>query len=815
MAQSGRRRGRAEGDETGGSQWVLRASAAPERFLARGGFARLLSQTKSVSRRPGATSVALGAVLPLELTQLFRAFGGGALGEISLRPALGALAEIVGAAKRSESGLVRLIALLAGAVPFAERKRSRETIFYFLLDAPLRGLVAALGSSRGKPLVVCRGAGAFAVLAAAEALDEAAPIPEVGLAAEESVRTAIDRARAVAQLLVGGDAAIRSAARALAAKPLDIPPVEPKGRRAAKPERGAPFAFGPLAEAFFRESFEDAIRAHAASGDPLVRELAEAASGVGRLGVELHRRRAIAERALRAIPRAQHSAEERVARTRHIVERFDALPPNTESFTAREERDEILFALAKLGDRSVIPALLARATTGDAAAVDMLGALRDKSLVPTLVSESLLASEPARTRNYVAALVRLVVETKATEAAPALRRLLTQNPMTNWREGIERGALVREIVTALAELEDAEAAPHLLEILEATSQEYRPVQPLAALALGRIRHAVAMPTFEALLASPKETPSCELIWAIGAIGEAHPTSRANAAVLLERLQGLEPGAEATRLTALAKVRRGHAPKDDTLRAAIDRALWEPAFRQEETSRRRVWGLRALEDLAALIRAEAAPASAFFLGHEAIRYFITRDDHRVRRAAGAAFSAWGMPVPRPRPYFSFSLPDIERRHGLEGLLDAVRDPLGIFRHNVASRLAELGDERAVRPLAEATARFFDEPATSTYEYDDAPPHLVAFVRALAHLNRPAGNAVLLDGLRSSNHQVRAVIAENAPDDDRFVPELMAMLGDPRSFLRSRAEKSLTSLGALEAPRFDANTAEVSAPRRLEG
>ena len=41
----------------------------------------------------------------------------------------------------------------------------------------------------------------------------------------------------------------------------------------------------------------------------------------------------------------------------------------------------------------------------------------------------------------------------------------------------------------------------------------------------------------------------------------------------------------------------------------------------------------------------------------------------------------------------------------------------------------------------------------------------------------------------------MIAENAPDDERFVPELMAMLGDPRSFLRSRAEKSLTSLGAL--------------------
>lgn len=801
-------RARAKGDETAG--WVLRAAAAPEKFLARGTFARLLAPAPS--RRGQRSEVALGAVLPLELAQLLRAFAGGSIGEISVRPELGALGEVLASARRSASGLVRLIALLAGALPFAERRRSRETIFYFVADAPLRGLVAALAGERSKPLVICRGAGAFAVLSAAEALDEAAPIAEVGLADEESVIAAIERARTIAQLLVGTDARVRSAARTLALKPLDVPPAEPRGRRAG---RKAPLAFGALVEAIFRDEPVD-LGAHARSGDALVRELVElVTAGRGRQAEDLERRRAIAARALRSLPGADHSAEDRVGRTRAIVERFDALTPNAESFAAREERDEILFALAKLGDRSIVPSLLARATTGDAAAVDMLGALRDKTLVHTLVSESLLGGEATRARSYVAALVRLVVEVRATEALPALRRLLAQNPMVNWREGLERGALVRELVAALAELEDVEAAPHLLEILEATSQEYRAVQPLAAFALGRLRHAVAMPTFEALLASPKETPSCEMIWAIGAIGEAHPTSRANAAVLLERLHGLEPGAEATRLTALAKVRRTHAPKDDALRGAIDRALWEPAFRQEETSRRRVWGLRALEELAALIRAEAAPASAFFLGHEAVRYFVTRDDHRVRRAATAAFSAWSVPVPRVRPYWSFTLPDLERRRGLEGLLDAVRDPLGIFRHNVASRLAELGDERAVRPLAEATARFFDEPPTSTYEYDDAPPHLVAFVRALAKLNRPEGNAVLLDGLRSENHQVRAVIAENAPDDSRFVPELMAMLGDPRSFLRSRAEKSLTSLGALEAPRFDANTAEVSAARRLEG
>src|SRR5262249_6167395 len=159
-------------------------------------------------------------------------------------------------------------------------------------------------------------------------------------------------------------------------------------------------------------------------------------------------------------------------------------------------------------------------------------------------------------------------------------------------------------------------------------------------------------------------------------------------------------------------------------------------------------------------------------------FLTRDDHRVRQAAEEAFlsrsRSWGG-LPKARRYYSFVLDDLEKRAGLEGLHDAVRDPLGVFRHNVATRLAERGDPSSIRPLAEATARLFAEPPTSTYEYDDAPPHVVAFVRALARMNASEGNEILIEGLRSGNHQVRAVIAENAPDDGRFVPELTAMLG----------------------------------------
>jgi HEAT repeat protein len=435
-------------------------------------------------------------------------------------------------------------------------------------------------------------------------------------------------------------------------------------------------------------------------------------------------------------------------------------------------------------------------------AVDMLAALRDPQAVAPLIS--VLQREPQRSRVLEAAVVRTLAALDATSASHVLRTLLAHNPMPSWREGIERGALVKEIVAALGTLRDETAGPRLLDVLEATSQEYRAVLPVAAWALGRIRHLPALTTLERLLESKKEPPTCEAIWAVGAIGSVHPAGRLRAGTLLDGITGLEPGAELVRLTALAKVRSttGDGPRTSELRRALERAIWEPAFRQEESSRRRIWALRSLEELAA---ERPAPGSGtrrggksddihpYFLGHEAVRYFVTRDDHRVRRAAEEAFAAWSVPVPATRRYYSVGLDELEARGGVDALHEALRDPLGVFRHNVATRLAARAHPSSVRPLAEATARLFAEPPTSTYEYDDAPSHLVAFVRALAKLNQPEGNDVLIDGLRTGNHQVRAVVADNAPDDERFVPELEAMLGDPRSFLRSRAERSLASLG----------------------
>lgn len=855
---------------------MLRAAAAPERFLDRG-FARFLSRTKGALHRPKRSyALDLGVTLPLDLTRFLNATRGGAVGDFVARSPATTLLALIQRAYKGPTERAELHGLLSGAVPFGVTREDGHVLLYFITDPPARSVIATLEPSASDPRrrrtststapgvsLICRGAAALALMCAMHAAEDDDDSPESAIpesdvlelstdfnvADEEAVRAHLDRGHTILLLLLGTDPQIRGAIRALAHSPLDVPKVDARliDKRAKAPlKRPNPFALGPLVEAFFRERDEAALRGqldeHASSPDAVVKSAAsllmealdldeppraKRAATVTALLRDLLRRRAVALRTS-AAPVLQTTPSDRLAVTRQLMDRIVALPPSAESYAALHDREETLLALAELGDRSVIDELTARAKTGDASAVDMLSALGDESLT-SLTGE--LLQLPNRTRRFEIAVTCMQRElrrrggpaTTRDQTAP-LRQLLRDNPMTNWREGLDRGVLVRELVTTLGECEDQESIPMLVEILESTSQEYRAILPVAAYALGKLRHGPALPLLDRLLFSPKDPVSCEVVWAVGAIGEACPADgRALAVSMLEKLHGLEPGAEVMRITALARLldtpeapaaERARLPTIDDLRNGLERALWEPAFRQEETSRRRACGLRALEDLSKVALATADP-SQFFLGHNAIRHFLTRDDHRVRCAAERAFAAWSFPVPKVRRYFEHTIPEIERRGGVPALLEAIRDPLGVFRHNVATRLSHIGDPRAVRPLAEATARLIAESPTSTYEYDDVPPHLVAFVRALARLNSPEGNDVLIEGLKSDNHQVRAVIAENAPDDERFVPELMAMLGDPRSFLRSRAEKSLTQLGAIPRVTVDPNTTEVVFVRRVEG
>ena len=866
---------------------MLRAVAMPEEFLgSRGsaGWSRFLSRLDAVSprgraRTPAATRLArdpraaFAVDLPRDLVQLFALGCARAIGDFI--PAIpnrsspsrtasrvlspDAFTTLLAAAQQtSERACIpraRLGAFLAGTVPFGAT-RSGELWLYVLggPTSPSRGVIATLDPAvPAAPRLSFRDASTFALACALDAsaaagedasrvLELRTRLPSPGVAEQEGVRAAFERAVLLLDLLTASDAGVRRAARKLAPRPFEpphppvrmqphvasanrrsrdtLPPISATRMHTTKGDRAQPLALGPLLEAFFRKEgseLDAIVNAQRASRDALVREaaalLTEALVTTGTprtaLARDLARRRAMASRAAQAESKpAPRTPGDRAQLTRRIVTVVDTFPPATDPLATSEPREEALLALAELGDSSAVPSLVARAVTGDVGAVDMLAAIRDPRAVAPLVG--LLQRDPQRYRLLEAAVVRALVSLEAGSAAGALRALLADNPMPSWREGIERGALVKELVSALGALRDEQAGPALLSVLESTSQEYRAILPLAAWSLGRIRHLPALTTLERLLSSPKEPPTCEAIWAAGAIGAAHSEARARAGALLDGLAGLEPGAEMVRLTALEKIRATTPdvppprPRTPELRLALERALWEPAFRQEETSRRRTWALRSLEELASSRPARRAASKAknrdsdpYFLGHEAVRYFVTRDDHRVRRAALDAFAAWEVPVPATRRYYAFVVEQLEARGGLVALHEALRDPLGIFRHNVATRLAERADPTSVRPLAEATARLFVEPPTSTYEYDDAPSNLVAFVRALAKMNRPEGNDVLIDGLRAGNHQVRAVVAENAPEDTRFVPELMAMLGDPRSFLRSRAERSLALLGVSTA------------------
>ncbi len=788
---------------------MLRAIAAPHRFLSRG-FPRAVARARGTTEPARLDTDNLCVALPRDLARFLHVVGDAPFGHFDPDDVLSMLRmgfpQLLAEAPRTAKPI--LVALLAGMAPFG-RAPSGDLWVHALGGGTLGGgtpserLVITLEPlAPYTPRFAYRDPSTFALACALHDAAQSEPqlasscptllasLPSPDPVDHDRARLAFERAHSLLDVLVGDDLHVRRGAQRLAQRSCYAPELPPTERKPTGGNR-RPLAFASLVEAFFRNKDERArtiCASHISSTDLIVAEaaqaLCEAIDSPNRtaLGAELARRRrlTLGVRPGRPLRSAALHRGERAALTWRIVEQYD------KARAPAEQRQEALLALRELGDDSAVAHLTARALSEDVGAVHMLGALGRSNAVPTLVE--LLKRSPPRSRALEAAAVRALASLGARGETGLLRDMLTRNPMSNWKEGIEREPLVRELVRALGILEDREACPLLRALIKSNSQEYRRLVPLFVWAVGKAGTGTCMETLVDQVISTREVPSCEALWALGAIGARCSTWRHRARALLEGHANLEPAAEVVRLTALAKLQRGKVDRE-RVAEAIGKALWEPAFRQDETSRRRTWALNSLYELAQLgINLGAfQPVS----DQETVRYFVTRGDHRVREAAERAFRATGILVPTTHRYFCFLMEELESA-GLEALHRAVGDPLGVFRHNVVARLAERGDSASVLPMARATARLFAEPPTSTYDYDDSPKDLVTFVKALARLNAPEGNDVLIEGLRSGHHQVRAVVAEYAPADRRFVPELMGMVGDPRSFLRVRAERSLSMI-----------------------
>ena len=455
-----------------------------------------------------------------------------------------------------------------------------------------------------------------------------------------------------------------------------------------------------------------------------------------------------------------------------IVDYIDGDGHAHDNLILEHEREEALLALAELGDPRIVPLLVGRARRGDRKAVEMLAALKDPRAVPHLLA--LLDGKADRYHHFDTAVVHALRAHGARGAVPRLLAILARSPLTDWKTGIERGDLVQELVLALGSLGDRSAAPALLKVLAQPNKEYDEVFPLAAGALGALGAAEAALALAQRLDRAAEGATAEEIWAYGEICLRDPEAHDAARTRLTRLAGLDLAAEVVRAAALVKLGGDRAPYAE----AFLHALREPGHRKADTARQQIWAWRCFGELGG-----RAPDVV------TMRHFITTDDHGVRIAATKALARQGAVVPDARLYFSFGLDARERLGGLAALHEAVSDPWGVFRYNVAQRLARIGAPESVPVLASAMRALFDEPLTSTYEFDDPPYHLRWFARALGSFPQAEAAACLIEGLSSTNHHVRQVIASDPPKDERVVAALVRLLDDPRALLRARAQHAL--------------------------
>src|SRR5205085_7305045 len=156
---------------------------------------------------------------------------------------------LVTSGRTKDEPRARLTALLASTVPFG-KSHGGELWLYALapMSSPARAIVASLDPRVAAPRLTCRSAATFAVMCSMHASGEepTSLVPAPGVAEQEAVRSAFERARVARDLLLGSDAAVRKAAKTLARKPEDEPP--PPDTRRRPRDRETPLALGALVE---------------------------------------------------------------------------------------------------------------------------------------------------------------------------------------------------------------------------------------------------------------------------------------------------------------------------------------------------------------------------------------------------------------------------------------------------------------------------------------------------------------------------------------------------------------------------------------
>lgn len=216
----------------------------------------------------------------------------------------------------------------------------------------------------------------------------------------------------------------------------------------------------------------------------------------------------------------ERSEVERALRVVDYVNRDGHVHDN---LVLQNEKVEALVALGTEGHPVLVPLLVARALREDLRAIEMLGALGDARATAPLLS--LLDRPPQRYRHLETSVVSALRALGAKEAAPRLVALLTDNPLRDWKEGLERGPLVRELVVTLGALGASCAGAPLHELLASKSLEYRPLFPACAEALGRLEHAPSAPRLRELTrisATLRDGVPTEFVWALGQVGGATP-----------------------------------------------------------------------------------------------------------------------------------------------------------------------------------------------------------------------------------------------------------------------------------------------------
>lgn len=432
-----------------------------------------------------------------------------------------------------------------------------------------------------------------------------------------------------------------------------------------------------------------------------------------------------------------------------------------DNLVLEEELIEACECLSELGDKRLLPLLVGKLYQGGPEAYHSSRILLKwtnpqvaEAVFPLLHKENHYHVDQTRA-------VQILTAVGFPKAAPIIAHFLTHYRLDkDFSESMMHVTFLGVCLAFFKKWPDPAASQALQFILFQKHNRYICLRGIAAVALAKLQEVSILPKLLKQKIWVSTNEDADLIWALGELGkQAQPKEKKQ---ICKFLQNISPQIEMHYGIAQAALQKlGVETKD--LQNSIQRMLSMPKHGRDDTIHQRTWALRIIEESKDLPISLAYP-------------HLYSESPMIRKQALSAVKARGAKIPPIHKYYRFVLDDLYTQGGLEALHQALLDEQGLFRYNIAFKLADLQDPRSAEPLCIQIQKHLQHWESWTAD-KEGPSEFDWLVRALIRLGplQEISVKIILTCLTHENKNVKdPILREKLPSDERLIPGMLQVV-----------------------------------------